>query len=199
MLNSFEIRYENVLTDNYTGFVLTESKQFPVSVRTPNYKRLEDRLFIDANPRQAAQELWSKVSQDPNSVGLDKFTTIKNPHGKWFKLKLRIPGQQGDYRLMAFEPSECPGLLIWDWVGTHEDYNKVWPEKIKTLPSGWLNTAGRVREPYLVHACQAATNAREKGFSMPEPQLAKRAAVVARATRARRPGAFKPVAKRKTF
>lgn len=180
VMYKFRTRVESILEENYTGFLLTESRQFPVSVRTPAYKKLEDKLFFDIASKAAAQDLWSKVSMDPSAGGIEKFVNINNSHGKWYKFKLRISGRQGDYRFLAFEPNDCPGLLIWDWVGSHEEYNKIWKNKIGTVPSGWLDQRGRVRSPYLTHACLAATDARGKGLPMPEPQIQKKAAIAAR-------------------
>jgi len=169
-------------------YVITESRRFPVSVRNKNYKRLEASLIKDQSFRDAAAELWRTFNDDPDAAGLDFLgLNIRNPHGTWYKLNLRIPGSRTHYRILGFEPNTCRGLLIWDWVGTHEEYNKIWAQKAGNLPGNWYISRGGVEpgklDPWMDAACRAVKNAKEKNLPYSQAELDARALRAAKAAR----------------
>jgi hypothetical protein len=101
---------------------------------------------------------------------------------------LRIPGNRTHYRILGFEPADQRGLIIWDWIGTHEDYNKIWAQKAGSIPNGWyLNKNGSgvnfgKLEPWLRAAVNATKNAKEKNLPYGQAELdakAKRLAAAA--------------------
>lgn len=131
-------RFDLILEAIYNQ--LDESRRFPISFRTDNFKNLERKL-IDAFPeyREQAAELYRKFSEDPIAAGLDTFNTdIHNPNGSWYKLGFKLP--KVTMRAMGFEPRAVPGLIIWDWIGTHQDYDKIWHKKATDIPSVWQKT-----------------------------------------------------------
>ena len=167
----------------YRGYFFTESRQFPVSVRNTNYKRLENRLMRDNRFRIAAAELWQEFNIDPVRAGLELVQVLNNPHGRWYKLPLKIAKSPTEYRLMGFEPKSCPGLMIWDWIGSHEDYNNIWRKKATSLPGEWY-VHGQSHEPvnvpaWLDAACKAAKNAKEKNLTRGQAELDKMVRVAA--------------------
>jgi hypothetical protein len=182
-------------------YVITESRRFPVSVRSKNYKRMEAGLMNETGFRETAAELWRTFNDDPEAARMDFLANnIRNPHGTWYKLNLRIPGTRTHYRILGFEPNDCKGLIIWDWVGTHEDYNKIWAQKAGSIPNGWyISRGGDVNfnklEPWLQAACRAAMNAKEKNLPYSQAELDARALRAAKGAkkqmalgRLRRPG-----------
>lgn len=147
---------------------LLESLQWPVSVRTDKFKKQFDGLKLNARFVKTYMDLITRILDNPEPVR--ELSAYSSEHvgktvsafGTFYKLEINPPGQH-QYRAIAFEPSECPGLIIWFWIGTHEDYNKEWRNQIRKVPSDWVAQA-----PYLVHACRNAKAA--KGLKLPAPQ-----------------------------
>lgn len=172
-------------------YIITESRRFPISVRNKNYKNLEREFITDPAFKMAADETWRKFNDDPKDPSIDfdfLGNNIKNAHGTWYKLSLRIPGNRTHYRILGFEPADQRGLIIWDWIGTHEDYNKIWAQKAGSIPNGWyLNKNGSgvnfgKLEPWLRAAVNATKNAKEKNLPYGQAELdakAKRLAAAA--------------------
>lgn len=186
-MSLFDSTAKRILDYLNESFILTESRRFPISVRNKNYKKLESEFIADPAFKATADEVWKKFNDDPQDPSIDfdfLANNIKNAHGTWYKLSLRIPGSRTHYRILGFEPNEARGLIIWDWVGTHEDYNKIWAQKAGSLPGGWyLGKSGFVNydklEPWLQAAVNAAKNAKEKNLPYGQAELqakAKRAA-----------------------
>jgi hypothetical protein len=187
-MSLFDATANYILESLNESIILTESRRFPISVRNKNYKNLEREFITDPAFKAAADEIWRKFNDNPEDPSIDfSFlgNNIKNAHGTWYKLSLRIPGSRTHYRLLGFEPREARGLIIWDWIGTHEDYNKIWAQKAGSLPGGWyLSKGGLVNydklEPWLQAAVDATKNAKEKNLPYGQAELdakAKRAAV----------------------
>lgn len=139
---------------------LMESLSWPVSVRTEKFKKQFSEFA--RNPRfvETYTKLYKRVEEDPEQVReLTAFDSASSGnvslYGKFYKLEINPPGQN-QYRAIAFEPSSCNGLLIWFWVGTHEQYNNEWRTQIRKVPSDWAAQA-----PYLVHACKSAKLAKQ--------------------------------------
>lgn len=153
--------------------LVTESIRYPVSVRTDKYKTQFDSI-ARSNPhfKETATEIWKRFDIDPNSVPeFEKYrkeftgTDRSGNSLKFYKLEINPPGS-AQYRAIAYEPTDCEGLLIWVWVGTHEDYNKVWNTGfLKRIPPEWVNKMGG-----LEFACKAAREAKGKNLSGPAAQ-----------------------------
>ncbi len=77
------------------------------------------KLFADLPPRVQAQaeQTFQKWRAHPDSVPCTPFTKIG--HRDIYKIDLpgwyRTVGQQVD-----------PNTIEWQWIGSHEDYNRVW-------------------------------------------------------------------------
>ena len=164
----------------YFDYFLTESRRFPISVRNKRFKKLEARLSSDPRFKTAAEELWQHFNTNPDdpNLGLEAMTRINNLHGRWYKLPLRVPGMSADYRLLGFEPNTCPGLIIWDWIGTHEDYNKAWKDICGSVPGGWMATRGGEVPtdipPWMAAACKAAREAKGMNLAMGKKEYDRR-------------------------
>lgn len=153
--------------------IISESIRYPVSVRTDKYKIQFDNI-ARSNPRfkETAAEIWKRFESDPNSVSeFEKYrkeftgTDRDGNSLKFYKLEINPPGS-AQYRAIAFEPNDCDGLLIWVWVGTHEEYNKVWrygSTILKHIPPEWVNKQGG-----LEFACKNARDARSKNLPFPQ-------------------------------
>ena len=172
--SKFNLIIENVYANMY--YTLTESRRFPVSVRNADFKRLENNIKVTTpGYREAALDLFNKFNTDPESVGFTPFgVNIRNPHGTWYKLHLKIPGASADYRVLGFAPNKAPGLIIWDWIGTHEEYNNIWREIAKGLPGDfYLDKAGNLGklEPGMSKAVDAAIDARARNLPMSQGEI----------------------------
>ena len=190
-MSLFDAAANYILESLDESIILTESRRFPISVRNKNYKSLESEFIADPVFKMAANEVWRKFNDDPQDPSIDfdfLANNIKNAHGTWYKVSLRIPGSRTHYRILGFEPNDARGLIIWDWIGTHEDYNKIWDKKAKSIPNGWYlnkNNAGvnyDKLEPWLQAAINAAKNAKEKNLPYGQAELdakAKRLAAAA--------------------
>jgi len=189
-MSLFDATANYILESLDETFILTESRRFPVSVRNKNYKSLEKELITDPVFKAAVDEAWRKFNVNPEDPSIDfdfLANNIKNAHGTWYKVSLRIPGSRTHYRVLGFEPNDARGLIIWDWIGTHEDYNKIWDKKAKSIPNGWyLNKSNAgvdfdKLEPWLQHATNAAKNAKEKNLPYGQAELDAKAKRIAMA------------------
>jgi hypothetical protein len=164
----------------YFDYLLTESRRFPISVRNKRFKKLEARLSSDTRFKAAALELWQQFNTNPDnpSLGFSVMSKIDNLHGRWYKLPLRVPGLSADYRFLGFEPNSCPGLIIWDWVGTHEEYNRVWKDICTGVPGGWAATRDNQVPtdipPWMAAACKAAREAKGMNLAMGKKEYDRR-------------------------